>query len=142
MLPQWHIKDPSHSAKSAGGRLHLNTNTPLTHRSQSGLCRCPGRVWEFIRKRAHTQLVTKTRSQSSQLAEPLWADPGRKSGISLRELISTKKKKKRRRGINCRTFSQNPRTREKSHHHRYHHHHHSKTKTQISELVTGSCQLQ
>ena len=37
VLPQWHIKDPGHSAKSAGGRLHLNTNTPLTQRSRSGL---------------------------------------------------------------------------------------------------------
>ena len=34
-----------------------------------------------------------TRSQSSQLAEPLWIDPGLKSGISVRELISTLKKK-------------------------------------------------
>ena len=59
-----------------------------------------------------------TRSQSSKLAEPLWTDPGLKSGINVRELISTKKKKKkRRRGMNCRTFSQNPRTRGKSHHH-------------------------
>ena len=33
------------------------------------------------------------RSQSSQLAEPLWTDPGLKSGISLRELISTLNKK-------------------------------------------------
>ena len=47
--------------------------------------------------------------QSSQLAEPLWTDPGIKSGISVRELIFTsKKKKRRRRGINGRTFSQNP----------------------------------
>ena len=30
MLPQWHVKDPGHSAKSAGGRLHLNTHSPLT----------------------------------------------------------------------------------------------------------------
>ena len=30
-----------------------------------------------------------TRSQSSQLAEPLWNDPGLKSEISVRELIST-----------------------------------------------------
>ena len=30
-----------------------------------------------------------TRSGSSQLAEPLWTDPGVKNGISLRELIST-----------------------------------------------------
>ena len=33
-----------------------------------------------------------TRSQSSQLAEPLWTDPCVKSGISLRELIPTIKK--------------------------------------------------
>ena len=25
VLPQWHIKDPGHSSKSAGGRLHLNS---------------------------------------------------------------------------------------------------------------------
>ena len=31
----------------------------------------------------------KTWSQSSQLADPLWTDPGLKSEISLRELIST-----------------------------------------------------
>ena len=29
VLPQLHIKDPGQSTKSAGGRLHLNTNTPL-----------------------------------------------------------------------------------------------------------------
>ena len=28
VLPQKHIKDPGHSAKSAGGRLQLNTHTP------------------------------------------------------------------------------------------------------------------
>ena len=37
MLSQWHVKDPGHSAQSAGGRLHLNTHTPLTQQSQSGL---------------------------------------------------------------------------------------------------------
>ena len=26
-LPQWHVKDPDHSAKNVGGRLHLNTHT-------------------------------------------------------------------------------------------------------------------
>ena len=31
------VKDPGHSAKSAGGRLHLNTHALLTQRSQSGL---------------------------------------------------------------------------------------------------------
>ena len=36
VLPQWHVKDPCHSTKSAGGRLHLNTLTPLTQRSRNG----------------------------------------------------------------------------------------------------------
>ena len=61
-----------------------------------------------------------TRSQSSQLAEPLWTNPGVKSGISVRKLISTyqnKNKKKRRQGMNCRTFSPNSRTRGKTHRH-------------------------
>ena len=35
-----------------------------------------------------------TQSQSFQLGEPLWTDPGLKSGTSVRELISTLKKKK------------------------------------------------
>ena len=33
------------------------------------------------------------RPHSSQLAEPLWTDPGLNSGISMRKLISTLKKK-------------------------------------------------
>ena len=37
LLPQWHVKDPGHSARSAGGRLHLNLHTPLTQQSQSGM---------------------------------------------------------------------------------------------------------
>ena len=36
-----------------------------------------------------------TLSQSPQLAEPLWTDAGIKSGISVRELISTLKKKEK-----------------------------------------------
>ena len=46
--------------------------------------------------------------QSSQLAEPLWTDPGLKSEISVRELISATEKnkiKKRWRGMNGRKFS-------------------------------------
>ena len=41
------------------------------------------------------------RPQSYQLAEPLWTDPGSKSGISERELISTLKKetKKKKRSV-------------------------------------------
>ena len=31
VLPQLHIKDPNHSAKSEGGRLQLNTDTPYLY---------------------------------------------------------------------------------------------------------------
>ena len=63
-----------------------------------------------------------TQLQSSQLAEPLWTDPGLESGISVGKLISTLVIFffKHRRGVNGRTFSQNPRKRGKSHHHHYH----------------------
>ena len=59
VLPQWHVKDPVHSAKSAGGRLHLNTHTPLTQRRRSGLTIYAVRsiCGYFSGKRAHTQLV-------------------------------------------------------------------------------------
>ena len=58
VLPQWHVKDPGHFAKIAGGRPHLNTHTLLTQRSRSGLALplsryCVGTYLEG----AHTQLV-------------------------------------------------------------------------------------
>ena len=37
VLPQWHVKKPCHSAKIAGGRLHVNTLIPLSQWSWSGL---------------------------------------------------------------------------------------------------------
>ena len=48
------------------------------------------------------------RTQSFQPAEPLWTDPGIKSGTSVHELISASNKqtKKRWQGMNGRTFSQ------------------------------------
>ena len=119
MLPQWHVKDPGDSAKSAGGRLHLNTHAPLTHRSRSGLTNAAVRAecGNLSGNELTRNLSANIRPRSSQLAEPLWTDPGIKSGISACEVISTlKKKKKRRWGMNSRTFSQNPRNRGKSHH--------------------------
>ena len=32
VLPRQHVKDPGHPAKSAGGRLQLNTHTPYVCR--------------------------------------------------------------------------------------------------------------
>ena len=37
VLSQRHVKDHGHSAKSVSGRLQLNTHTPLTQQSRSGL---------------------------------------------------------------------------------------------------------
>ena len=37
VLPQWHAKDPGHSASSAGACLQLNIHTSLTQWSRSGL---------------------------------------------------------------------------------------------------------
>ena len=58
VLQHWHMKDPGHSAKSAGGRLHLNMHTPLTQQSQSGLTMLLSRhsVGTY-QKRAHMHLV-------------------------------------------------------------------------------------
>ena len=58
VLLQWSVKDPGHSSKSAGGRLHLNIHTPWPSEVGVGwLCRCPGIVWEPIWKRPHMHLV-------------------------------------------------------------------------------------
>ena len=37
MLPQWYVKQPGHSAKSACGRLHLDTHTPLAQQGMNRL---------------------------------------------------------------------------------------------------------
>ena len=97
--PQWHVKDPGHSAKSAGGRLHrlhLNTHTIWTQRSRSGLTMLVSRhsVETYPETSSHAA-CQGTFGQFSQLAELLWTDSGTKSGISVRELISTSKKKKK-----------------------------------------------
>ena len=120
VLPQWHVKDSGHSANSAGDRLHLNTHTPLTQRSRSGL------TVPLSRHSVRSCQETSSRSlsgnmwpQSSRLAEPLWTDSGLQSGISARDLTSFFFLfffLRRRRRMNCQTFSQNPRTRAKTHH--------------------------
>ena len=71
LLPQWHEKDPGHSAKSAGGRLHLNMHTPLTQRSRSGLTMLSKNSVGTYHwgKWAHTQLV---REHSATDVSALW----------------------------------------------------------------------
>ena len=78
VLPQWHVKDPGHSAKSAGGRLHLNTHTSsLIRGSRSELTMPLSRHSGGNLSRNELTRTSRgnTRSQSSQLAEPLWTDP-------------------------------------------------------------------
>ena len=104
MLSQWHVKKNKKQhrlfCQSAGGGLNLNTHTHLTHRTRSGLTilsrHCVGTYQGNDLTRSSSG---NPRPQSSQLPEPLWTDPGLKSGIGVRELISTlKEEKKRRRG--------------------------------------------
>ena len=95
VTPQWHVKDPGHSTKSAGGRLHVNTHTPLAHRSRSGLTMPLSRhsAGAYPETSSHAARQGNIRPQSLQLAELLWTDPGLlKSGISMGELTTSKKK--------------------------------------------------
>ena len=71
------------------------THTPLTQRSRSGLTMplSGHSVGTLSGNELTCNSSGNTRSQSSQLAEPLWTEPGLKSGINERELISTLKKK-------------------------------------------------
>ena len=59
----------------------------------------------------HNQAILSSTTFAAELAEPLWIDPGLKSGLSVRDLTSTYNKAQA--GLNCRTFS---RERGKSHH--------------------------
>ena len=115
LLLQWHVKDPGHSAKSAGGKLHLNIHTPLAQRSWSGLTMplewakyaiVQAQCGNLSRDELTCNLFRNVRPQSFQLAGPLWTDPGIQSGISMRKLISTldKNQNKHRQGMNSRTL--------------------------------------
>ena len=85
LLLQWHIKYSSHSAPW------------LNEVGVGWLCCCPGKVWETSSHTTHQE--TLGHSHLSSLSH--WGtDPGLKSGISVCELISIKKKKKRRWGMN------------------------------------------
>ena len=69
----------------------------------------------------HDCLKQESSVPSSQLAEPLWTDPGVKSGFSVRELISTHiHKKKPQAGNAWSTILPKSSEPEKSHHHHHH----------------------
>ena len=69
VLPQWHVKDPGYSAKCTSGRFHLNTHTPLTHRSRSGLTmplsrHSVGTYHHFTKKKARREMICRRFSQN------------------------------------------------------------------------------
>ena len=83
-------KRPRSFCQRAGGRLHINTHTPLSNRSRSALTMPLSRQSVKMSGNELTRNSSgNTRIQSSQLAELLWTHPGLKSGIILRELTST-----------------------------------------------------
>ena len=108
MLLQCKVKDPGYSADSEGGRLHLNTHTSLTQRSQSGLSmplsrHSVGTYQETSSHAARQGTLDHSRLSSLshcglilakrvELVYALWTEADQKGGISVRELISTLKK--------------------------------------------------
>ena len=121
MLPQSHVKDPGHSAKSAGGRLHLNMHIYLwPNKVRVGwLCHHSGIVWEPTQKQAHTQLIREhpVIVISAQWAIVDWSWPKEWNQCARANLHFKKKKENSLGKWNCQTFSQNHRTRGKSHYH-------------------------
>ena len=122
VLPQWHVKDPCQSAKSAGGRLLINTDTHLTHRSRSELTMLLSRQSMGIYQETSSHATRQGKLGHSRLSSPSHC------GLILAyrvELVCAsysplkKEKKKSRRGMNSRPFSPNPRTRGKCHHHHH-----------------------
>ena len=119
VLPQWHLKDPGHSAKKASGRLHLNMHIPLTQRISVGWLCCPGTEWEPIRETSSHA----TRHSASHPSSPshcglilaCGSDSSLKNGTGV--LISTYKEKQKREMVRPSTITS--RMRAKSHH--YHH---------------------
>ena len=85
-------ENPGNSAKSPGGRLHLNTHTPLTQRSQSGLAMLSRHTMgTYLGNELTSNSSGNTWLQSSQLTEPLWTDPYLKSVTGMHKVISTYK---------------------------------------------------
>ena len=98
VLPQWHVKDPGHSAKSAWRQVtprHAYTLDPTKSEWADYAA-----VQAYCGKLSGNEITRNssgnTRPQSSQLSEPLWVDLGLKSGNSGRDLLSTEKKKKKK----------------------------------------------
>ena len=76
LLPQKHVKDPSHSAESTDDRLQLNTRTSLTQWSWTRLTMLSRhRVGSNQGNKLKCNSSRSARPQMSRLAQPLWTNP-------------------------------------------------------------------
>ena len=100
VLPQWHVKDPSHSVIKRRRQVTPKYEYILdsTKSDRADHAAVQAESGNLSGNELTCNLSGNIRPQSSQPAEPLWTDPDIKSGISVRELISTSKKKKKRAG--------------------------------------------
>ena len=118
MWPQWHVKDPSHPDKSAGGMLHLNTHKLLTAWSRSGV---PTLSRHSVGPYQENELMQLTWECSATVVSARWATVDQswrkvwnQSAWADFHLIKKKKILKRRQGMHCRTFPQYPCSEEKA----------------------------
>ena len=95
MLLKRHENNTGHSAKSAGGRLCLSMQTPLTQESWSMLTMLSRQSVETY-QRLTCNLPENTCPQLFKHAQPLWTNLVLKSVIIFCELISTKNRKKKK----------------------------------------------
>ena len=90
-LPEWHVKDPGHSAKKCGWHVTPKHAYTLDRTKSKWADYAAVQAWcgNLLGNELTRNSSGNIRSQSSQLAEPLCTDPDLKSGIDERELIST-----------------------------------------------------
>ena len=90
-LPQWHVKSPGHfchKCKWQATPKHAHTLDP-TKSEWADYADVQAQCGNLSGNDITRNASGNTRPQSSQLAEPLWTDPGLKSGPGVPELIST-----------------------------------------------------
>ena len=90
VLSQWHVQDPGHSAKSARWQVNVNTHTPLSQRSRSGLTLPLSRHGVGTYRKTSSRATCQGTFGHSRLGY-IWTDTVIKRGISVRELIYTSK---------------------------------------------------
>ena len=89
-----HVEDPDHSAKKCKWQVtpkHAYTLDP-TKSEWADYAAVQAQCGNLSGNELTCNSSGKTRPQSSQLAEPLWTDPGQRGGISMHDVISTKSK--------------------------------------------------